>query len=346
MEFPVPPGKEYAPFQKSGIRYALGARGTIIADEMGLGKTVQAIGVLNTMTKRTREALIVCPAGLRTNWHNELAAWRLPAAPRCTVMSYHEAQQLCTRENAGQIPPGYYGTLIFDEAQYIKNGDTQRCRAIEQIAKGVTDKVIALTGTPMENRVVELWPLLRIVCPEVWDPPRPENRFIESSEQRESHPGAGPNFWDFARRYCDLKMKSFKYGRGFRKTLDFSGASNLEELNRKLRQTCMVRRMKADVLPELPAKRRQIILLKSKVNDDTFIPHVNDENYYDVLDTLKADKVLFEEYSRKRHEQGLAKINSFFIGYLPTFSDYFFVQFIICRVGYIFLLDCRIYTYY
>ena len=106
MEFPVPPGKEYAPFQKSGIRYALGARGTIIADEMGLGKTVQAIGVLNTMTKRTREALIVCPAGLRTNWHNELAAWRLPAAPRCTVMSYHEAQQLCTRENAGQIPPG------------------------------------------------------------------------------------------------------------------------------------------------------------------------------------------------------------------------------------------------
>jgi SNF2 family DNA or RNA helicase len=308
LPLPVPPGKAYLSYQEKGIRYALGASGTLIADEMGLGKTVQAIGVINAT--RPRRTLIICPAGLKLNWRSELNEWLIddlkdqPISHYTQqIVSYGEAQK------AERVGLGRIDLLIVDECHYIKHADSKRSQCVTEIAERA-DRVLLLTGTPIENSPVELWPLLRIVAPLEWDPAGTKIGVI-TAEQKKSHPGEGVNFWNFAKRYCDLKKKSRPLPRGgFAMAWDFSGASNLEELHKRLRNTCMVRRLKKDVLPELPAKRRQIIALPSVgVDDSDLLPDLSEANYEEQVAALVADKVKFHEYSKRRHAQALQKVD-------------------------------------
>ncbi len=306
MMIPAPEGRAYLPYQLKGINYALGARGTIIADEMGLGKTVQAIGVINALPLAER-VLIVAPAGLVTNWKCELSDWYVEPnnkAREVVLTSYHGAESIES--------PGPRGILIVDEAHYIKHAETQRAQRIARLAK-FAGRVVLLTGTPMENCPIELWPLLKIACPEVWDPPI---RGLAASytvlpDRKKTHPDESQAFWDYAVRYCNLKRICYQVGREgvMRSAWDFSGSSNAAELGRKLKASCMIRRLKADVLPELPPKRRQLIVLKAKGAPDSMFPEVNDNNYFDILGKLTADKALFTEYSKKRHAQALAKVD-------------------------------------
>ena len=67
IELPKPEGLDYMPFQKAGIKFALGRKGVLIGDEMGLGKTIQAIGIINA-DHEIRTAIIVCPKSLKLNW--------------------------------------------------------------------------------------------------------------------------------------------------------------------------------------------------------------------------------------------------------------------------------------
>src|SRR5690606_10658667 len=92
---------------------------------------------------------------------------------------------------------------------------------------------LALTGTPIPNRPIEVYPLLHWLDPETW-----KSKF------------------SFATRYCAARKQHV--GRG-RFAWDFSGASNLGELQDRLRSTIMVRRLKSEVLTELPPKRRQVV---------------------------------------------------------------------------------------
>ena len=299
----LPEGKQLLSYQEKAVRYILGARGTILADEMGLGKTITAIAVINAL--KAMNVLVVCPASLRLNWKNELDDWLIPIPGQSVVVvSYNFADKLAGKE----IPP--YDLVILDEAHYIKNPQSERSQAAKALAASAKH-VLLLTGTPMENRPIELWPLLQITCPEKWDPPNPGIGRIVTQEQRKSHPGEGPNFWEFANRYCGLK-KTFYPGKGKQRSAwDFNGASNLDELRGRLKATCMVRRLKYEVLKDLPAKRRQVIVLPATkdCNDDDLLGDLCEENYYDVIANLTAGQVEFEEWSRRRHEQGLAKLD-------------------------------------
>jgi SWI/SNF-related matrix-associated actin-dependent regulator 1 of chromatin subfamily A len=313
LNIPAPPGKAYLPYQLKAIRYAMGARGTIIADEMGLGKTVEAIGVINaTPDPGTLNVLIICPAGLRLNWQEEIEAWLVI---RCavTVVSYHVADKIAKAIGQTYEPKDRkIDILIVDEAHYVKNPDSQRSQNVERIALHAK-RVLLLTGTPMENRPIELWQLLKIACPEKWDAnPRIEKSYVISPEKRKSHPGEGPGFWAFAERYCALKKVQYAYGKSgaVRSTFDFSGSSNEIELAARLRNTCMVRRLKRDVLPELPPKRRQLIVLESDANDADMFPNLDDDSYFDVLAKLTTDKVAFTEWSTRRHQQALQKVDA------------------------------------
>jgi SWI/SNF-related matrix-associated actin-dependent regulator 1 of chromatin subfamily A len=299
--YPAPPGKRYEPFQQIGIKYMLGGRASLLADEMGLGKTVQAIGLLNAMGKAaSREAIVIAPAGLCLNWRNELDEWRLPSAPRVKVHTYYEAEK---------VPPGYYETVIVDEAHYIKNAQTKRAQAIKRLC-GPAKKVVLISGTPYENAPIELWPLLQICDSQTWDNPVMRDMGVVTQEQRASHPGEGYNFWQFARQYCDLKKTRHKVGRSYISAWDFSGSSNLDELQIKLRKSCMVRRLKKDVLKELPAKRRQVIVLaRGKGPDDSdLMPGLNFDNYEVAIAELTAGKALFTEWSKRRHDQAIEMI--------------------------------------
>jgi SWI/SNF-related matrix-associated actin-dependent regulator 1 of chromatin subfamily A len=306
MNIPAPPGKEYLPYQLKGIRYVLGGRGTIIADEMGLGKTVQAIGVINASANPGMlNVLIICPAGLKLNWWKEIDSW-LVTSCKISVASYHEAKG---------ISSGLYGKpdksidiLIVDEAHYIKNPESKRSQYLEAIAKH-SKRILLLTGTPMENRPIELWQLLKIACPEKWNQSTDWPPYVLHAEKRASHPGEGPAFWHYAERYCNLRKVTYQVGGSMRSAFDFGGASNLDELAQKLRATCMVRRLKRDVLQDLPDKRRQLIVLESKADDSDQFPNLSDDNYFDVLATLTKDKAAFTEWSIHRHKQALEKVD-------------------------------------
>ena len=239
MFIPVPDGLDYHGYQKAGIAFSTMARNTLIADEMGLGKTIQAIGVINM--DRPASVLVVCPASLKINWQRELVRWLcedysigiangddLPDT-QIVIINYdiieRHTESLCNRG---------FGLMIADECHAIKNINAKRSKAAYRIADTVNRKVF-LTGTPILNRPMDIFPILKCIDPVVW------------SDQ-----------FRFGLRYCDGQRK--QWGKTPKQSSwDFKGASNLDELQRELRSNCMVRRLKSDVLSQLPPKVRQLV---------------------------------------------------------------------------------------
>ncbi|WP_050183341.1 DEAD/DEAH box helicase [Domibacillus robiginosus] len=175
-----PPEKlhgELRPYQIAGMSWLLFLRecgfGACLADDMGLGKTVQLISYLLHVEKKERPetpALIICPTSVLGNWQRELAAF----APDLSVMLYYGKDRPRGEafsediSNADVVLTTYglvhsdfdtlekveWSTAALDEAQNIKNAGTKQSRAVRKLH---SRHAIALTGTPMENRLSELW---------------------------------------------------------------------------------------------------------------------------------------------------------------------------------------------
>lgn len=168
-EAPVPGGvrADLRSYQLAGFRWLsfLGQAemGALLADDMGLGKTLQALCAL------TPPALVVCPASVVFNWASELARFRpdlkvctfhgptraLDPAADVTITTY-AVMRLSFTELSQQT----WDTLILDEAQTIKNPDSQVARAAYELP---ARRRIALTGTPVENRLTDLWSLFHFL---------------------------------------------------------------------------------------------------------------------------------------------------------------------------------------
>jgi len=310
------------PYQEIGVadamrRFYLGEN-VLLADEMGLGKTVQAIECINRLYAGTKATvLIVCPLTLRQNWLNELDRWHTSMASItvCPFTQLHKLPEFLTIE-----------LLVIDEAHLFKNMNTQRASKFGKYVKKAKRK-LALTGTPADNRPKELWALLLMLDAKRWGKkpaPRPRielpshlkvNAGIVPLDEPKRKPKYSPAFLAFAKRYCGAKRVpipgKFVFREGERQQAtawDFSGGSNLEELNRKLRETIMIRRLKKDVLRELPPKRRQLIEIPSPVSDNRFFSSgLTLENYDAEISRLYTNKVLFREFSEVRHCQALGK---------------------------------------
>lgn len=219
---PAPEGLAYLPFQRAGIEYAMSRENVLIADEMGLGKTVQALGVVNTLG--LENVLIVCPATLKLNWRDEARKWLLRKDLPVAVLGQKEELPktgvfIVNYDQLEKWQSFTHGRLwdavICDEAHYLGNPKSIRTRLClgDPFGRGAipAQRVIALTGTPVSNRVEELFPLLRRMMPDRF-------RFLRDFEDR--------------------------YGSG----------QNSGELQMILRDKIMVRRMKKDVLKDLPSK--------------------------------------------------------------------------------------------
>ncbi|WP_067854473.1 DEAD/DEAH box helicase [Nocardia shimofusensis] len=145
--------------------------GAILADEMGLGKTVQAIGFL--LGRADGPQLVVCPTSLVGNWVHEIErfapglrprAWRggdLDTEPGTVVVAGYPTLRL----HGERLAPARWRSLIFDEAQALKNPRTQVAKAARSLT---AEARVALTGTPVENRLDELWALLHLVAPRLF----------------------------------------------------------------------------------------------------------------------------------------------------------------------------------
>lgn len=321
VDVPVPEGIKLMPFQRAGIAYALAREGTLIGDEMGLGKTVQAIGFVNAM--KAQRILVVAPASLLGNWRNEILRWQVekrpihilrpgsafPApGPGWVIINYDIVGRY---EEA--LKAVAWDVAIYDECQYLKTRSAKRTmillgggRGDEKREPVPASRRLMLTGTPIMNRPAELFPMLHSLDPKRW-----------------------PTWTGFAKRYCQGGMGPWGY--------DASGASNLDELNARLRETVMVRRLKADVLTELPAKRRQVVTIdiddeatKAIVDREIAIHERTEEAiaaaHYEmqsaeaegddtryktaVAKLREVQGIAFTEMSKVRHETALAKLPS------------------------------------
>lgn len=225
---------ELLPFQKQVVEETLTRFGgsAFLALEMGCGKTPISIAVAKLLWKEvgaTCQVLIVCPASLRLNWVKEIRAWwpemypilldtKTPLRGRVFVCSYE-----CASKRAAELALFKFNLCIADESHFLKNPKAKRTQAIVPIFQSAKYKLL-LTGTPILNRPIELYSQLSALGVSYG------------------------TYWQFAKKYCNAHQTRFGW--------DVSGASNIAELNHKLKSTCMIRRLKADVLSELPEKNR------------------------------------------------------------------------------------------
>ncbi len=177
-----PPGLQsrLRPYQKDGVAWLwsryLARVGALLADDMGLGKTHQIMGLLCLVREQNPQGnvLVVCPRGVLEHWHNLLTTF----APDIPVVVYHGPSRSLDRLEAGgqlilttydlllrttdQLCTARWEVAVFDEAQRIKNPRTKAARAARKVK---AEFLVALTGTPLENRLLELWSVVDLILP-------------------------------------------------------------------------------------------------------------------------------------------------------------------------------------
>lgn len=253
------------PFQGEGVGFYELQNGRVLnADDMGLGKTWQTLAWIQLRRSDALPALIVCPNSVKYMWAIE--AEKLMSNTRAQVIEGRKKQQkidadvvvvnydilaetsVCPKcedkpekrqecracKKTGKavslrkdLAEVVWKTVVADEFHKLGIEKTQRHRAFLQAVKSAPYR-IGLTGTPIENRIIDIYRLLKVINPSIF-----------------------PNWMDFIRRYCD----GHHDGWGWK----YNGKSNTAELNRKLMSTVMLRRKKVDVLKDLPPKTRVII---------------------------------------------------------------------------------------
>ncbi len=214
------------------------------------GKTLQAIVALDP------PAVVICPATLRMNWAREIAKWRPGLSTR--VLSgkkflpdeYLDANVVILNYDIASthlptLLEKDWNTLVVDEAHYIKElklkwdpktrshsyAGSARAAAVATLADRCKRRIL-LTGTPILNRTRELWPLLHVLSPHDW-----------------------PKFHEFGLRYCG----AFQKMAGPNMVWDYSGSTNQEELHKRITGRYMLRRLKNEVLKDLPEKQRRSV---------------------------------------------------------------------------------------
>lgn len=243
-------------YQREGIAYALEKKRCIMGDEPGLGKTAQAIGVL-TITQAF-PALVICPSSLKVNWQRELkkfgglnavilnnenrATWQRwwdmklqngRHAAEVFITNYESLRKYFVdrvrREGRFTLKSvdfnekiNLFRTVIIDESHKCKTASTQQSKFVQGIAAG-KEYILELTGTPVVNNNTDLIQQLQIM----------------------GRLGDFGGYSKFVARYCAGERKS----------------SHLKELNYLLRKNCFFRRLKKDVLTQLPDKTRSYLVM-------------------------------------------------------------------------------------
>lgn len=208
----------------------------ILADDMGLGKTVQALALLTKAKEEEGDAptLIVCPTSVLSVWKQEVKKW----APSLSVMLWHGAERAenrrllkksdvvvttyaLMRRDIDELSKIRFRYAILDEAQYIKNWATTTAKSAKQLT---AEHRLALTGTPVENHLADLWAIFDFLA---------------------------PNFLG--------KLSDFQ--KNFVRPIEDGDQKQLEALRARIRPFVM-RRRKEDVAQELPPKTEQTLLVQ------------------------------------------------------------------------------------
>lgn len=224
------------PYQNKGVSFIDTRNGrALLADEMGLGKTVQSIAYTQ-LHKKKRPVLIVCPATLKDVWKYEFLKFTYES--NIQILNGQSADQEISSEIViisysvidywkKELKKAQFKILITDECHYYKNSSSKRTKAVKYVAKNI-DHVIAISGTPIEQRPIEIYNAWSII-----------------------DPISCPPYFEFGKKYCDGHHNGFSW--------DFKGSSNTKELHSTLINSFMIRRLKKDVLKDLPDKIRSFV---------------------------------------------------------------------------------------
>ena len=217
----------------------------ILADDMGLGKTTSTI--VAALESGAKKILIICPASLKINWQREIENYtdrsvyisegkNFSQEHDFVIINYDIIKNFhdVKKKSDSKILGTNFDLVVVDEAHYIKNGQAQRTKLINDLVKKV-DRLWLLTGTPMTSRPMDYFNLLSLV-----DSP------------------VAKNWMAYAIRYCG----GYQFNAGGRKIWNVTGASNLEEL-RDRTSGLTLRRLKQDVL-DLPDKIITPVYLRLK----------------------------------------------------------------------------------
>ena len=244
-----PTGLTPRSYQLDGARWALSRNRCLLRHDPGLGKTIEAVLCMNS---RPGKVLIICPPFLKINWKREILKWSIDRSLSIEtiesgkVISFDfNADVLIVPDSLVSKPDVYkmlaarkFTWLFVDEAHRYKNNETQRTKALfglQQKRGGLfqnAEHVVALTGTPMPSRPIELYPILNALAPESID-------------------YAGKTA--FAERFCGAYFDGFG--------MNMNGASRQEELNVRMKDKFMHVLKKGDVLKELPPKIHEKIMI-------------------------------------------------------------------------------------
>lgn len=228
------------PYQREGMLHLAFTERSLLADEMGLGKTIQAIAACALLHRlgKASHALVVTPASLKTEWEEQIQrfttlpyqlvfggrearmrAYMATAAPFFTIVNYEQMIRDSLDVNTRLRPD----IVVLDEAQRIKNWNTQTAQAVKRLRSRYA---FVLTGTPIENRIDELYSIMGFLNPALFGP-----------------------LFRFNREFYELDDR----GRP-------EGYRSIEALHHRIKPF-MLRRRKADVESELPARSEKIFFV-------------------------------------------------------------------------------------
>jgi SWI/SNF-related matrix-associated actin-dependent regulator 1 of chromatin subfamily A len=250
-EYPVKvaPGQIIRPYQRVAVAFLDLHNGRVLmADEMGTGKTVQILAWLNGRPELNR-IVVVCKAIGKPHWQRMINRW-VEDSPITKIVQGSDSQEWI-KLSKGQAGRAFliinydvlsrYAKLIhekyepdcviLDEAHFIKNHAALRTKAALKISCGV-DSIICATGTPIYNRPLDIWKIIHLLDPVTF-----------------------PDKMGFLEKYFNYDVNGFG--------IDFRHATLKEEcaldLNNLLKSTCMIRRLKKDIMKDLPPKVRTLM---------------------------------------------------------------------------------------
>ncbi len=244
-------GKKLYQHQEEGIKFLLSRNGCILADDMGLGKSIQSI--IAALESGAKKILIVCPSATKINWEREINVfcddttiidgkkWKdakfviinfdilknFHSLGKATKPKEGEEAEKLNRE----LAEAGFDLCIIDEAHYLKNNESIRGKIMVELSvKYQIPRTWLLTGTPVANRPMDFFNLLKIIKAPIAE-----------------------NWKHYALRYCDARQFFKTLNNGVRKQIWLTdGASNLDELASKTKNI-ILRRLKTEVL-DMPDK--------------------------------------------------------------------------------------------
>lgn len=302
--------KTALPYQQIGADFLYTKKRALLADEMGVGKTLQAV---LAALKANVPTVVICPASIKVNWAREIIDQDEHAQIQI-VEPGNQIHDYATGNGSKWLIVNYdmldkygdegikllidYKTLIVDEAHSIKENTTLRTKATLAIGKHA-DNIYLITGTPILNRPIELYTLLKLL-----------RHPITLTKQGKD------NWYGYAFRYCngyfrEVKRWVFNKYTGKKELklirfLEVKGASNIPELRQRI-QDIYLRRLKKEVLPLPPKNIHTQVVTMSEVHAKLYAEAW--DNYINYLDRIKEELIL-ELGSEEAYDEKLQNIEA------------------------------------